>query len=137
MFTGIVEEVGALRSLRVGESTATLDVVARGVLDGTAVGDSILTDGVCLTITALRRDGFTADAMPETVRRTTLTSLRRGDPVNLERALRLTDRLGGHIVNGHVVEVGGEIDPAGIAVHVARKAAQRRRGQGGAAAGRG
>ena len=78
MFTGIVEEVGALRSLRVGESTATLDVVARGVLDGTAVGDSILTDGVCLTVVSLRPDGFSADVMPETVRRSTLGDRRPG-----------------------------------------------------------
>ena len=87
MFTGIVEEVGALRSLRVGESTATLDVVAQGVLDGTAVGDSILTDGVCLTVVSLRPDGFSADVMPETVRRSTLGDRRPGDKLNLERAV--------------------------------------------------
>ena len=100
MFTGIVEEVGALRGLRVGESTATLDVVARGVLDGTAVGDSILTDGVCLTVVALRPDGFSADVMPETVRRSTLADRRPGDKLNLERALTMQSRLGGHLVAG-------------------------------------
>ena len=106
MFTGIVEEVGALRSLRVGESTATLDVVAHGVLDGTAVGDSILTDGVCLTVVSLRPDGFSADVMPETVRRSTLGDRLPGDKLNLERALTMQSRLGGHLVAGHVDGVG-------------------------------
>jgi riboflavin synthase len=106
MFTGIVEEVGTLRSLRVGERMATLDVVARGVSDGTAVGDSILTDGVCLTVVSLRPDGFSADVMPETVRRSTLGERRPGDKLNLERALTMQSRLGGHLVAGHVDGVG-------------------------------
>jgi len=76
VFTGIVEEVGTLRSLRVGEKSAVLDVAAALVTDGAAVGDSILSDGVCLTITGLRPGGFTADVMPETVRRTTLADRR-------------------------------------------------------------
>lgn len=109
MFTGIVEEVGALRSLRVGESTATLDVVAAGVLDDTAVGDSILTDGVCLTVVSLRPDGFSADVMPETVRRSTLADRRSGDKLNLERALTMQSRLGGHLVAGHVDGVGAVV----------------------------
>ena len=71
-----------------------------------AVGDSILTDGVCLTITSLRADGFTADAMPETVRRTTLSERRPGDRLNLERAMTLSSRLGGHLVSGHIDGVG-------------------------------
>ena len=107
MFTGIVEEVGALRSLRVGANAATLDVVARGVLDGTAVGDSILTDGVCLTVVSLRPDGFSADVMPETVRRSTLGDRRPGDKLNLERALTMQSRLGGHLVAGHVSTLSG------------------------------
>ena len=120
MFTGIVEEVGALRSLRVGESTATLDVVARGVLDGTAVGDSILTDGVCLTVVSLRPDGFSADVMPETVRRSTLSARRPGDKLNLERALTMQSRLGGHLVAGHVDGVGtvAAVTPEGNALVV-------------------
>lgn len=76
MFTGIVEEVGTLRALRVGRNSATLEIDATEVLDGTAVGDSILTDGVCLTVTAVGRRGFSADVMPETVRRTTLADRR-------------------------------------------------------------
>lgn len=106
MFTGIVEETGTLRRLSVGEKSAVLDVQARVVLDDCAVGDSILTDGVCLTVTALRGDGFSADVMPETVRRTTLADKRPGDRVNLERAMTLRSRLGGHLVAGHVDGVG-------------------------------
>ena len=102
MFTGIVEEVGTLRTIRSGARSAVLDVRARLVTEGTAVGDSILTDGVCLTVTEVRPDGFSADAMPETVRRTTLAERRGGDRLNLERALRLDSRLGGHLVTGHV-----------------------------------
>jgi len=106
VFTGIVEEVGTLRSLRVGEKSAVLDVAAEVVTDGAAVGDSILSDGVCLTITGLRPGGFTADVMPETVRRTTLAERRPGERLNLERALTLQSRLGGHLVSGHIDGVG-------------------------------
>ena len=106
MFTGIIEEVGTLRGLRVGERSAVLDVSAAVVTDGATVGDSILSDGVCLTITGLRPGGFTADVMPETVRRTTLADRRPGDRLNLERALTLQSRLGGHLVSGHIDGVG-------------------------------
>ena len=106
MFTGIVEEVGELRSLRVGARSAVLDVTAAVVTGELAVGDSVLTDGVCLTVTALRSGGFTADVMPETVRRTTLAARRPGDRLNLERALTLRSRLGGHLVSGHIDGVG-------------------------------
>lgn len=106
MFTGIVEEVGTLRRLQVAERSAALTVAATTVLADTAVGDSILTDGVCLTVTAIARDGFTADVMPETVRRTTLAERRPGDRLNLERALTLRARLGGHLVSGHIDGVG-------------------------------
>jgi riboflavin synthase len=102
VFTGIVEEIGHLRSVRLSEHSAVVHVGARTVTASCAVGDSILTDGVCLTVTALRPDGFTADAMPETVRRTTLGERRPGDELNLERALTLQSRLGGHLVSGHV-----------------------------------
>lgn len=106
MFTGIVEEVGTLRRVRPGAESVVLDIAASTITDDAAVGDSILTDGVCLTITALRADGFTADGMPETVRRTTLSERRPGDRLNLERALTLHSRLGGHLVSGHVDGVG-------------------------------
>ena len=106
MFTGIVEEIGTLRSLRVAEKSAVLDMSAALVTGGAGVGDSILTDGVCLTITGLRPGGFTADVMPETVRRTTLADRRPGDRLNLERALTLQSRLGGHLMSGHIDGVG-------------------------------
>jgi len=106
MFTGIVEEVGVLRSLRVGAASAVLEVAATVVSGGCAVGDSILTDGVCLTVTEVSPGGFTADVMPETVRRSTLSERRPGDRLNLERALTLQSRLGGHLVSGHSDGVG-------------------------------
>ena len=106
MFTGIVEEVGTLRGIRPGSSSFVLDVAATTVTVDAAVGDSILTDGVCLTVTSVRPGGFTADAMPETVRRTTLSERRPGDSLNLERAMTLNSRLGGHLVSGHVDGVG-------------------------------
>ena len=119
MFTGIVEEVGVLRGTQVTAASVALDVRASTVIDA-AVGDSILTDGVCLTVTALRPDGFTADAMPETVRRTTLAERRPGDGLNLERALTLSSRLGGHLVSGHVDGVGevASVTPEGNALVV-------------------
>ena len=109
MFTGIVEEVGRLRGLTVGDRSAVLEIEARSVLDGTRVGDSIATSGACLTVTRLSADRFWADAMPETVRRTTLAGKRPGDGLNLERALTLQSRLGGHLVQGHVDGVGAVV----------------------------
>jgi riboflavin synthase len=106
LFTGIIEEVGRLRSLLVSERSAVLEVEAHAVLDGTQPGDSIATSGACLTVTRLSRDRFWADAMPETLRRTTLGGKRPGDRLNLERALTLQSRLGGHLVQGHVDGVG-------------------------------
>ncbi len=106
MFTGIVEEVGTLRSIRPGVDSFVLDLSATLVTEGAGVGDSILTDGICLTVTSLRPGGFTADAMPETVRRTTLSERRPGDRLNLERAMTLRSRLGGHLVTGHIDGVG-------------------------------
>jgi riboflavin synthase len=107
MFTGIVEEVGTLRNLRVGAASAVLEIAATVVTTGgCAVGDSILTDGVCLTVTKVSPGGFTADVVPETVRRSTLADRRPGDRVNLERAMTLQSRLGGHLVSGHCDGVG-------------------------------
>jgi riboflavin synthase len=124
VFTGIVEEVGRLRRLDAGGDAVRLDIAATTVLEGARVGDSILTDGVCLTVTALSSDGFTADAMPETVRRTTLSERRPGDDVNLERALTLQSRLGGHLVTGHIDGVGTvrSVRPEGNALVVALEA---------------
>lgn len=106
MFTGIIEEVGHVKSLHRGAKSFTLEVEAEKVLEGTLVGDSIATNGVCLTVTSLTGHGFTADVMPETVSRTALGELVSGSPVNLERALSLQTRLGGHIVSGHIDGTG-------------------------------
>ena len=106
MFTGIIEEVGHIKSLHRGAKSFTLEVEASKVMEGTQVGDSIATNGVCLTVTSLTGHGFTADVMPETVQRTALGELTAGSPVNLERALSLQTRLGGHIVSGHIDGTG-------------------------------
>lgn len=106
MFTGIIEEVGHVKSMHRGAKSFTLEVEANLVMEGTQVGDSIATNGVCLTVTSLTGHGFTADVMPETVQRTALGELTAGSPVNLERALSLQTRLGGHIVSGHIDGTG-------------------------------
>lgn len=105
MFTGIVEEVGRVRALRAG-AEPSLTVEAEVVLGGTRLGDSISINGACLTVTALGHDNFTVGLMPETLRRTNLGQLRAGDSVNLERALALGARLGGHFVQGHIDGTG-------------------------------
>lgn len=106
MFTGIIEEVGRVKSIKPGANSFTLEVQAEKVLEGTKVGDSIATNGVCLTVTSLSPTAFTADVMPETVRRTSLSELKAGSLVNLERALTLSSRLGGHLVSGHIDGTG-------------------------------
>ena len=107
MFTGIIEETGTVRAVRGGNSGVVLDIEASEVLVGTAPGDSIAVNGVCLTVTP-GVGHFTADAMPETLKRTSLGTLRAGSRVNLERALQCGGRFGGHIVSGHV-DACGEI----------------------------
>jgi len=106
MFTGIVEALGTVERLDRGAETAHLLIDAGPLTDGARIGDSIAVDGVCLTITALRGPAFTADVSLETLRRSTLGGLRAGTHVNLERPMRLDQRLGGHIVQGHVDGVG-------------------------------
>ncbi|WP_165253575.1 riboflavin synthase [Adlercreutzia sp. ZJ304] len=106
MFTGIIEEVGSVRSIKTGARGATISIAAQSVLSGTEIGDSIAVNGVCLTVRSLDASGFVADVMPETCARSTLGTLRCADAVNLERALRLADRLGGHIVSGHIDSTG-------------------------------
>ena len=106
MFTGIVEEIGTVRRVLPGQNDGSIDIKAQLVLEGTSVGDSISVNGVCLTVTALTGDGFTADVMPETLRRSNLGALQSGDPVDLERAMAADGRFGGHIVSGHIDGVG-------------------------------
>ena len=106
MFTGIVEEKGKIRYIQLGGESGVLSVKAKKVLQGTKIGDSIAVDGVCLTVTSLQPDGFTADVMTETIRRSSLGSCKAGSQVNLERAMAADGRFGGHIVSGHIDGTG-------------------------------
>ncbi len=106
MFTGIIEEIGRMRVVKSSEKSARMTLEARTVLEDVTLGDSIAVNGVCLTVVAHDGVSFTADISPESLRATTLGELRRGDPVNLERALRAGGRFGGHMVSGHVDGVG-------------------------------
>ncbi len=106
MFTGIVEEMGSVKNIVYGSSSIKLSIECTTVIEGTVKGDSIAVNGICLTVTELGENWFAADVMPETMRKTGLEKLKPGGKVNLERALRLTDRLGGHIVSGHIDGTG-------------------------------
>jgi riboflavin synthase len=112
MFTGLVEEVGRVTSLRASEGAgdAHLGLAAGVVREGTHVGDSILVNGACLTVDEIEADALVFYTMPETLRRTALGDLTVGSPVNLERAMAAGGRLGGHIVQGHVDGVGEVLD---------------------------
>ena len=123
MFTGIIEEIGTIKGIKRGNRSVVLEVKAKKVLEDLKVGDSIATTGVCLTVTSFSGGSFCADVMPETMQRSNLGGLHAGDPVNLERALSLNGRLGGHIVSGHVDGmgkiVGREKDENAIRVTIA------------------
>ena len=106
MFTGIIEEIGRIEGIRRGSRSAVLTVGCRKVLEGTKVGDSIATNGVCLTVTSMGGSYFTADVMHETLRRSSLGELGMKSPVNLERAMPADGRFGGHIVSGHIDGTG-------------------------------
>ena len=106
MFTGIIEEVGTIKQIARGQHSAVLTIQAQTVLEGTKLGDSIAVNGICLTVTRLLEDAFTADVMHETLNRSSLSRLTVGDAVNLERAMAANGRFGGHIVAGHVDGVG-------------------------------
>ena len=102
MFTGIIEEVGTIKQIQKNPASAVITIAADTVLEQTKIGDSIAVNGVCLTVTDLKAGSFTADVMHETLRRSSLGSVRTGSPVNLERAMQLGGRFGGHIVSGHI-----------------------------------
>jgi len=106
MFTGIVEEIGEIKSIKRGVHSESLTIKGAKVLEGSAVGDSIAVNGICLTATSISGDTFTADVMAETMRKTSLGSLSVGSHVNLERAMLAGGRFGGHIVSGHIDGVG-------------------------------
>lgn len=106
MFTGLIEEIGSVRHVVSGAEWGSISIACREVLPGTKIGDSIAVNGVCLTVTSLGKDGFTADVMAETMRRSSLGALRQGAAVNLERAMPADGRFGGHIVAGHIDGTG-------------------------------
>ncbi len=108
MFTGIVEEMGRLRH----RDNGRFEFDASRVIEDTSLGDSIAVNGCCLTVVEQGEGWFAVDAVAETVSRTNLGALETGDPVNLERPVRLVDRLGGHLVQGHVDGVGSVVTPA-------------------------
>ncbi|GAB6100696.1 riboflavin synthase [Halanaerocella petrolearia] len=106
MFTGIVEELGTVQRINRGSKSIELTIAAKKVLEDVELGDSIATNGVCLTVTDFSQSQFTVDVMPETMRKSSLAQLKTGAQVNLERALRVGDRLGGHLVSGHIDGLG-------------------------------
>ncbi|MBR3629806.1 MAG: riboflavin synthase [Oscillospiraceae bacterium] len=106
MFTGIIEEIGHISQIRTGGSTCTVTVAASRVLTDVRIGDSIAVNGTCLTVCSFDAGHFSADVMPETMRRTNLGGLAPGAPVNLERAMAAGGRFGGHIVTGHIDGTG-------------------------------
>jgi len=106
VFTGIIEELGTVQVLKRGSNSSQISIQASKVLEDVKLGDSIAINGVCLTVTSFDREHFTADMMAETLAKTNLKELGNGQKVNLERAARLGDRMGGHLVQGHVDAVG-------------------------------
>ena len=106
MFTGIIEETGTVEAVRMDGASGTITIRAEKVLEGTKIGDSIAVNGVCLTVCSMAGNSFTADVMAETMRRTGFAGLERGSEVNLERAMAMNGRFGGHIVSGHIDGTG-------------------------------
>ncbi|MBI5745766.1 MAG: riboflavin synthase [Nitrospirae bacterium] len=106
MFSGIIEEIGLIRDIKKGARSYKLAVSAGKVLSDLKEGDSITVNGACMTVSMLKEKEFSVDASFETLNITTLSDLKKGDSVNLERAIRLSDRIGGHLVTGHVDGVG-------------------------------
>lgn len=106
MFTGIIEELGTIKKMSISGHSGEITISASKVLEGTMIGDSIAVNGICLTVTSMGSDFFTADVMAETVRRSSLKGATSGDKVNLERAMAANGRFGGHIVSGHVDGTG-------------------------------
>lgn len=106
MFTGIIEEIGRIDRVQRGLNSIILSVQARKIFNDLQLGDSVAVNGVCLTVTSIGRSIFTADIMPETLNRSSLSDLKTGSLVNLERAMPVNGRFGGHIVSGHIDGIG-------------------------------
>lgn len=127
MFTGLVEEIGQIKKVDRTGSSCRLTIACHKVLEGTKAGDSIAVNGTCLTVTAFDGSTFSCDVTPETMRRTAFSLFAAGTPVNLERALRFCDRLGGHIVLGHVDFTGRILssEKEGIALNLTFSAEEK------------
>ena len=106
MFTGLITELGTVKAIERGETSAIFTITAPESVEGLAIGDSIAVNGVCLTATSLSTDSFTADVMVQTLSLTSLSQLETGSPTNLELAAKMDMRMGGHIVQGHVDGTG-------------------------------
>ena len=106
MFTGIIEEVGVIKNIKMGAKSAVITIQANTVMEDIHLGDSIALNGVCLTVTSFDKNSYSVDVMHETLRRTNLGALKGGSRVNLERAMAADGRFGGHIVAGHVDGTG-------------------------------
>ncbi|WP_442598961.1 riboflavin synthase [Neobacillus sp. D3-1R] len=106
MFTGIIEEIGSILTIKQTGEAIVLTIEANKILKDAQLGDSISVNGVCLTVTSFTNNQFTVDVMPETVRATSLKTLKRGSKVNLERAMAAGGRFGGHFVSGHADGIG-------------------------------
>ncbi|MCF6137638.1 riboflavin synthase [Pseudalkalibacillus berkeleyi] len=106
MFTGIIEEIGTIHSVKESSEGYVVTIQAKKVLEDVQLGDSISVNGICLTVTSFGQTSFTVDVMPETLKSTNLKRIGSGDPVNLERAMAAGGRFGGHFVSGHIDGVG-------------------------------
>jgi riboflavin synthase len=116
VFTGIIEELGTVRSLERGSDSCQIFIMAQKVLEDVKLGDSIAINGVCLTVTSFDREHFSADMMAETLAKTNLKDLSPGQKINLERAARLGDRMGGHLVQGHIDGVGTMVEQQKVGI---------------------
>lgn len=107
MFTGIIEEIGTVKKIqKVSDQAVTMTISSSKILEDVGLGDSISVNGICLTVTHFTSDYFEVDAMPETIKATSLNSLKKGSSVNLERAMAANGRFGGHFVSGHIDATG-------------------------------
>ncbi|MCV9888289.1 riboflavin synthase [Metabacillus halosaccharovorans] len=106
MFTGIIEEIGTIQNVQNSKEAIVFTIGAKHILHDVSLGDSISVNGVCLTVTEFSAESFSVDVMPETVRSTSLSQLKKRSPVNLERAMAANGRFGGHFVSGHVDGIG-------------------------------
>ncbi|WP_110926152.1 riboflavin synthase [Bacillus massiliglaciei] len=106
MFTGIIEEIGIVKAVKKGQNSLVLDIGSEKITEDVHLGDSIAVNGVCLTVTSFSKRSFTADVMPETVKASSISRLKPGSSVNLERAMSAQGRFGGHFVSGHIDGTG-------------------------------